>query len=168
MTDWPRLVHDHGPLVWRTAYRLLGHDADAADCFQEAFAAALQLSRRQPVAHWPSLLRRLATARALDRLRRRYRERAEAVTESVDSAAPGPGPVERAEGAELAERLRQALSQLPPREAEVFCLRCVDDLSYDAIADQLGLSVNAVGVLLHRARGRLKGPLAAFLTNQDA
>jgi RNA polymerase sigma-70 factor (ECF subfamily) len=168
MTDWPQLVHDYGPLVWRTAYRLLGHDADAADCFQDTFAAALQLSRRQAVAHWPTLLRRLATARALDRLRRRYRERAGGVTEAADAAAPGPGPVERAEGAELAGRLRDALTHLPPREAEVFCLRCVDDLSYDAIADQLGLSANAVGVLLHRARGRLKGLLAAFLTNQDA
>jgi RNA polymerase sigma-70 factor (ECF subfamily) len=167
-TDWPKLVHDHGPLVWRTAYRLLNHHADAADCVQETYATALRLAQRQPVADWPALLRRLATARALDRLRQRYRDRAWTADVEVEASDPGPNPVECAEGAELAERLRHALARLSPREAEVFCLRCVDDLSYGEIAAQLEIEVNAVGVLLHRARERLKGLLAAFLTNHDA
>ena len=71
-----RLAGDHragGAAVWRTAYRLLGNRADADECFQEAFLAALEVSRREPVRDWGALLRRLAAARALDRLRRRYR-----------------------------------------------------------------------------------------------
>jgi len=32
----------HGPLVWQTAWRLLGHEADAADCFQETFVSAME------------------------------------------------------------------------------------------------------------------------------
>jgi RNA polymerase sigma-70 factor, ECF subfamily len=167
MTDWAGLVREHGPLVWRTAYRLLGQHADAADCFQEAFAAALAFARRQAVADWPALLRRLATARAIDRLRRRYRERVWAAPGDFDVASPEPGPVATAEGAELAERLRQALAELTGREAEVFCLRCLDECSYAEIAAQLGISINAVGVVLHRARERLKGLLAEFL-NHDA
>ncbi len=167
MTDWSELVREHGPLVWRTAYRLLGHHADAADCFQETFADALRLSRRAPVIHWPPLLRRLAAARALDRLRRRYRDHARTALEDLETAAADPGPLAQAQGAELAERLRQALTQLSPREAEVFCLRCIDELSYGDIAEQLGITVNAVGVLLHRARERLRGLLAAFLTDQN-
>ena len=46
MVNWDNIVAQHGPLVWRTAYRLVGCDADAADCYQEAFAAALLISRR--------------------------------------------------------------------------------------------------------------------------
>ena len=30
MTDWSALIRDHGTLVWRTAYRLLSHDANVA------------------------------------------------------------------------------------------------------------------------------------------
>ena len=75
MTDWRNIVSRHGPAVWRTAYRLLGAHADAADCFQEAFLAALQMSRRQRVRSWPALLQTLTTRRALDELRRRIRRR---------------------------------------------------------------------------------------------
>ena len=49
MTDWPAIVRRHGPTVWRTAYRLLNDHADAADCFQETFLSALEMSRRQKV-----------------------------------------------------------------------------------------------------------------------
>jgi RNA polymerase sigma-70 factor, ECF subfamily len=45
--------------------------ADAEECFQEAALAALEFSRRKDVQHWRALLVRLATARAVDRLRRR-------------------------------------------------------------------------------------------------
>ena len=44
MTDWPAVVREYGPLVWRTAYRLVGSDADAADCYQQAFLAAVRLA----------------------------------------------------------------------------------------------------------------------------
>src|SRR6476659_2234079 len=76
VTDWEGIVERDGPAVWRTVYRLLGRTADAEDCFQETFLAALRLWARQPVAHPRAALQRLATARAVDRLRRRYRESA--------------------------------------------------------------------------------------------
>jgi RNA polymerase sigma-70 factor (ECF subfamily) len=66
MTDWSQIVEEHGPLVWRTAQRLLRHEADTADCFQRTFISAVEVSQREAVHSWPALLRRLATARALD------------------------------------------------------------------------------------------------------
>src|SRR5512140_2939255 len=71
--EWPVIVRQHGPIVWKTAYRLLGQDADAADCFQETFMSAMDYAGRHEVENWPGLLQRLATARALDQLRRRIR-----------------------------------------------------------------------------------------------
>ena len=47
MTDWEGIVRDEGPAVWRTAQRLLGNAADADECFQETFAAAVELVRRK-------------------------------------------------------------------------------------------------------------------------
>jgi RNA polymerase sigma-70 factor, ECF subfamily len=143
----------------------LGDHADAADCVQEAFAKGLELSKRQTVTNWGGLLRRLATVQGLQRLRCRYRKSAQ--TEVLPADCPAysaePGPVERAEAAELAAALRQALTDLSEQEAAVFCLRFLEDLSYQEIAIQLDIEVNAVGVKLHRARARLREALAAFV-----
>jgi RNA polymerase sigma factor (sigma-70 family) len=165
MIDWPGLVREEGPRVWKVAYRLLGNHADAADCVQEAFTQALEISRREAVRSWSGLLRRLATVQSIQKLRCRYREtaRSAALTEDYVLPSAEPGPVEHAEAAELAQALRHALTDLSPQEATVFCLRCLDDLSYREIADQMHLEVNTVGVILHRARGRLRDLLADFV-----
>jgi len=157
MTDWQTIVGQHGGLVWRTAYRLVGNHADAADCMQEAFIAAVELSRRQAVRNWPGLLARLATTRALDCLRSRLRRHAwqGGQADWAGFADPNPGPPQEAQAAELSCRLRQAMAHLPNDQAEVFCLRFLNELSYREIAGQLGLTKSAVGVLLHRARRRL-------------
>ena len=156
--DWQVIVKKHGPLVWKTTYRLLGNHTDAADCFQETFVSALQLSQRQPVRNFPALLARLATARAIDRLRQRLRQPL-FDTENGDRVpvpSANPDPAEHAQQQELAAMLRKALAQLPPQEAQVFCLRYLNDMSYRQIAKQLNIKTNAAGVLLHRARAKLR------------
>jgi RNA polymerase sigma-70 factor, ECF subfamily len=164
MTDWSEIVRRDGPLVWRTAWRLLGCDADAADCFQRTFLEAIDLARRETVRSWPALLQRLATARALDQLRVRRRHRNRSEPDSPVSELPGrnPGPSQQAEAAELAARLREALAKLPARQAEVFCLCTVDGLSYAEAAERLGLEPGGVGALLHRARKELRWRLASL------
>lgn len=163
MTDWNSIVRQHGRVAWLTAYRLLGNYADAWDCYQNTFLEALKVARREAVRDWPPLLRRLATARALDMLRVRYRDnsRSEPARDVLGAATADPGPGQEAEAAELAQRLRAALAQLPPQQAEVFCLRWLDEMSYRQIAERLQLDTNTVGVLLHRARKHLQGLLAS-------
>ena len=39
MDDWDSIVRNHTPLVWGTAWRLLGDQAEAADCYQDTFLA---------------------------------------------------------------------------------------------------------------------------------
>jgi RNA polymerase sigma-70 factor (ECF subfamily) len=162
MPDWPEILERDGPAVWRTAYRLLNHHADADECFQEAFLAAVEVSRRQPVRSWRALLQRLATTRAMDRLRQRCRRRSHEQSADWSTVAGSDlSPAQSSENAELAGRLRDALAHLPPRQAEVFSLFALDDWTYREIAQQLSLSVDAVGVLLHRARQRLRQRLAS-------
>jgi RNA polymerase sigma-70 factor (ECF subfamily) len=170
MTDWQDVVRRHSGLVWRTAYRLLGRHDEAADCFQEAFLAAWEISKSQPVRHWPGLLVRLATRRALDRLRRRLRQAGQVqdLPDWSSVASREPTPQEHLAGSELAEKLRLAVGELPDHQAEVFCMRCLEELSYRDIARQLGLKVSAVSVLLHRARGRLRELLQQAVRNERA
>jgi RNA polymerase sigma-70 factor (ECF subfamily) len=158
VVDWQAVVEKHGPIVWQTTYRLLGNHADAADCFQEAFVGALEISRRQRVRSFPALLVRLATARAIDKLRQRVR-RPNCHVDSADLAtlpSTTPEPVQQAEQHELAARLRNALGQLAPQESQAFCLRYFNDMNYRQIAEELGMETNAMGVMLHRAKAKLR------------
>jgi RNA polymerase sigma-70 factor (ECF subfamily) len=153
VTDWDRIVREHGPMVFATAWRILGHAADTEDVVQEVFLQAHQMQQDAPVRSWIGLLRRLAACRALDRLRQR---RSTVPLDGLLLPSSGGGPEEIAIERELANRLRQAVSRLPRREATVFCLRYFDDLPYEQIADVLQISTGAVATALHKARARLE------------
>ncbi len=165
--DWQTIVVECGPLVWRTAYRLLGNHADAADCFQETFLAALELSRRQPVRNMSGLLVRLATTRAIDRLRQKVRQEHWQAEDRDCDETDGRGPAEQVQAQELVGRLREAISELPVQEAKVFCLRYLSEMSYRQIAGQLGIGINIVGVALYRAKARLREALGAPQMDKD-
>jgi RNA polymerase sigma-70 factor (ECF subfamily) len=157
MVDWDELMRREGSAVWRTAYRVVRNEADADECLQETFLAALEVSRRQPVSNWPALLHRVATNRAIDRVRKRLRRRRreEATDFALAEAASAP-PSRPAEEEELTSALRWALAQLPGRQAEAFCLHELADWSTQQIADQFGISAGAVAAMLHRTRQKLQ------------
>ena len=140
-------------MAFAAAWRVLGHAGDAEDAVQEALLDAFHLHRSQHVASWGALLRRLATCRALDLLRRRRQ------TEPLNADATAPATSEPplvAVASELAHLLREALLQLAPREAEVFSLRYFGELTNEEIAEELNMTTGAVGVALHKARVRLR------------
>lgn len=158
MIDWQSIINKHGLIVWQTTYRLLDNHADAADCFQETFICALKTSQRQRVRNFPALLIRLATAQATDQRRRRFHKSRFCANKTYLAAVPSsnPGPAQQLQTQELAVKLREALAQLPQQEAEVFCLRYFNDMSYRQIAKTLGIKKSTTGVLLHRARTKLR------------
>jgi RNA polymerase sigma-70 factor (ECF subfamily) len=161
------ISHEYGPVVWKTAWRLLGNQADASDCFQETFISALEAAERGAVRNWAGLLQRLATARALDLLRRRKRERSRQASAADWEMVSPENPLRQAQETELMERLRAVLGELPEPQSEAFCLRHLNEMSYEEIAGEMGLSVDHVGVLLHRARGRLRELLASEDVRQE-
>jgi RNA polymerase sigma-70 factor (ECF subfamily) len=147
---------------------LLGNEADAADCFQETFMCALEVSRRQRVRNFSALLARVATSRAINLLRQRVRQsqRNSVQTDWSTVSAENPGPLQQVQVRELAATLREALARLPAQEAEVFCLRYLNDMSYRQIAKELGIKTNAAGVLLHRARAKLRSILEPVVVEE--
>jgi RNA polymerase sigma-70 factor, ECF subfamily len=164
MTDWESVVGQNLDFVWRIAYRLVSDHADAWDCTQQAFLDAVRLERRQGVRNWRPLLQHLATARALDLLRSRCRERnrRDPSAEPAQAVSREPCPSQYSEANELAEALRTALGRLPRRQAEVFCLICFEQLTSEEVAERLGLRPTAVRMLLSRARKRLERLLRPF------
>ncbi len=162
MHDAQEIRDRYGPLVWRTVYRILGNDADALDCCQDVLCEAWQQSRQRDM--HDAALRWLATRRAIDRLRQRNRSRSRFKIDGdiAEAAEHEPGPAESAEFNELIQCLRDQLSQLPAQQAEAFWMRCIEDMSYAEIAEQLAIDTNAVGVIIHRTKARLRTTLARF------
>jgi RNA polymerase sigma-70 factor (ECF subfamily) len=153
VSDWDRIVREHGPAVFATAWCILGHATDVEDVVQEVFLQAFQIQQEEEVRCWEALLRRLASCRALDRLRQR---RPTVPLNGLLLARTGDNPEAVAAERELANRLRDALVQLTPREASVFCMRFFDELSYEQISQALQIPVGAVATALHKARVRLE------------
>ena len=118
---------------------------------------------------------RLATARAVDRLRQRVRRTSREVPgggglgiDTVPDRHLHSRPDDRAEQAEMSARLRAALAHLPPKQADAFCLHCLEGWSYREVAEHLETSVDDVGVCIHRARAALKERLAFILSATEA
>lgn len=159
------LFREHHGAVYRAAYRITGNTMDAEDVLQTVFTRLLRREEQPDLSESAgSYLHRAAVNAALDLMRRRKRARKvdlDEVGESlVDFSDPGP---ERQRGSrELKTRLREAMSRLSPRQAEIFTLRYLEGLGNLEIARMLGASQTSIAVLLHRARHRLQKELGSL------
>ena len=156
------IFREHHGAVYRAAYRITGNAADAEDVLQTVFTRLLRREEQPDLSNSAgSYLHRAAVNAALDLMRRRKRARAVDIDDVgeqiVDEDA---GPERRRGSREIARRLREALSRLSPRQAEIFTLRYLDGLGNLEIAKMLGSSQTSIAVILHRARHRLQKELA--------
>ena len=152
LTNWDRLVRTHSSIVTSAALRVLGRVADAEDVAQEVFLEAFRKWSPHEIHAWAGLLRRMAVCRALDLLRTRQK------TESLEFLPVDLRAVDPSEALIKQERhrlLRAGVASLPPRESEVFCLACFEQLSHEEIADALHITRAAVAVFLSKAKTRL-------------
>lgn len=163
-----QLAERHGWMVFATAHRVLGNPEDAEDVLQEVFLKLLtsRNGRRgaDAVRDWGAYLRVTASRCAVDLLRRRSRWKKDGPELPEDAPAPADqNPRQSAIRRQKAAILRRAVASLPKREARIFALRYFEDLSYEQIAEQTGRTVSSVGVILHRARKRLREILEPIL-----
>jgi RNA polymerase sigma-70 factor (ECF subfamily) len=155
----------HHGAVYRAAYRITGNPMDAEDVLQTVF---VRLLRRQDEvdlsASASSYLHRAAVNAALDLMRARKRAPAVAIDDMADQLIDhsAPNPEQRNANLDLARQLREALTQLTPRQAEIFALRYLEGLGNHEIAELTGASQTSIAVILHRARRRLQSELRQF------
>ena len=106
-------------------------------------------------------LYKVAANHCWDMLRRR-KARHDKDTEDVDELpleAPEPNQLERLIEERTSEEVRKALSKLGARARMALVMRYYSDMSYDEIADALGVRRPFVGVVLLRARHELRQTL---------
>jgi RNA polymerase sigma-70 factor (TIGR02943 family) len=74
---------------------------------------------------------------------------------------PPQGPAEALVRGEVRRQLRECLEDVPDRQRQAFVLREVEELETEAVCKVLAVSANNLGVLLYRARNRLRECLEA-------
>jgi RNA polymerase sigma-70 factor (ECF subfamily) len=163
--DLEGLFREHHDRVFRAAYRVTGSVVDAEDVLQTVF---LRLSRRGAVSLEPnpgSYLHRAAINAALDLLRQRARTETIPIDDvmTVLAASPGFSPELQQRNRELRDCLGRAISKLGEKSAEMFALKYYEGYDNTEIAKLMGTSAMVVGVLLHRARARVKKEVGDFL-----
>ena len=158
------LFQAHHGRVFRTAQRITGSAADAEDVLQTVF---LRLIKGQDDYDWSrnpeAYLSRAAINASLDLLRSRTRADAEVDTIAGTSLSPEAAHADR----ELQKLVRQAVSRLGKTAGEMFVLRYYEGFDNKEIAALLNTSPLVVGVVLHRARTKLRKEIGHYLEKHD-
>ena len=156
------LVERYGGRVYNIALRIT-NDADAAnDCAQEAFIRAYRaLHQYDPKLPFGPWLYRITTNASLNYVQR-WHAHETPVEEFPDPPEPDTaGPESSALRREELDEVLAALADLPVHYRAALTLRHMQQLSYQEVADALGIPLGTVKTHLHRARAALKTRLAA-------
>lgn len=156
---WGELYRRYAPAIFRFCRRALPTREDAEDATTEVFMKVRQklgtFDSSRPFSSW---LYKVASNHCWDLLRRR-RIRQDLETEDAEALPlehPEPSQLERLQVEHANKEVRDALAKLPDRARMALVLRYYTEMSYDEIADALGVRRAFVGVLLLRARHQLR------------
>jgi RNA polymerase sigma factor (sigma-70 family) len=146
-------LDEHREAVWRFLVASVGR-AEADDCFQETFIAALraypQLRRRRREHNLRAWVLTIAHRKALDahRARRRAPMPLAEPHGVAEPAVPAAGARD--------EELWLAVESLPARQRSAVVLRFVGDLPHSDIAAAIGCSEEAARRSLHEGLSKLR------------
>ena len=159
---WDEIVERHSDRVYRLAYRLTGNRPDAEDLTQEVFVRVFRSLSTYTPGTFEGWLHRITTNLFLDQARRKQRIRFDALSDerAARLTSPSPAPETAYTEQTFDDDVERALASLPPdfRAAVVLC--DIDGLSYEEIADVLGLKLGTVRSRIHRGRSQLREALA--------
>jgi RNA polymerase sigma-70 factor (ECF subfamily) len=164
------LARRHRASAYLLALQLLGNRDEALDVAQEAlmrfFASLGRMTPGRAVRPW---LLAIVRNQARDFWRRQRVRRAESIDANPDGLLShmvdtAPDPEEAVRRAELRRRVWKAITTLSDDHREIVVLRDFHGLSYDELAQTLGIKIGTVMSRLHAARQRLR----ALLTQEGS
>ncbi|HTQ86589.1 MAG TPA: RNA polymerase sigma factor [Candidatus Solibacter sp.] len=160
---WGELYSQFAGPMFRFCRRVLPTREDAEDAAMDIFVKLrAKLGQYDPERPFTAWLYKVAANHCWDLLRRR-KIRQDLETEEAETLPlehPDPGQLDQMISEQTSGGVRQALGRLSDRARMALVLRYYSDLSYDEIAEALGLRRAFVGVVLLRARHELRQALA--------
>jgi RNA polymerase sigma-70 factor (ECF subfamily) len=172
------LVEKYQQPVLNFIYRTLRDETEAEDLAQTVFLQVYKSrSRYRRTAKFSTWLFTIARNLCLNELRRRSRHPAESIEETHTDNEEQPqrqyedksqmAPPEKLLHGELAQKIEEALAELPENQRSAILLCRQDELSYEEIAEVLNCSLSATKSLIHRGRETLKEKLKRYLHTGD-
>jgi RNA polymerase sigma-70 factor (ECF subfamily) len=161
-TDFRKIYDTFQPKILRYLTHLVG-EPEAEDLAQEVFVKVSQaLSRFRQESHLSTWIYRIATNAAIDR--RRSRAFQETIRQQSSSEVMAEEMTDPVEGQlirkEMNACIRGFVENLPTNFRSVVVLSELEELSNEAIAEVLGISLATVKIRLHRARTLLRKEFA--------
>lgn len=152
------LVDEHGPALYRTAYRMMGDQHEAEDIVQETYRSAWKSRERYEAGRadraWlMSILRR----RVVDRYRRKKLPLVHGDQAAEEASVPCYDPAAN----ELSDEMQAALSTLAPELKESLLLVVVGELTHQEVANLMHIPLGTVLSRVSRARRKLREALLA-------
>lgn len=167
--SWEEVVEQHSARVYRLAFRLTGNQHDAEDLTHDVFVRVFRYLDSYRPGTFEGWLHRITTNLFLDKMRRKQRIRFDALSEESAARLPsrGVGPEQAYEDTHFEDDVQTALDSLAPdfRAAVVLC--DIEGLSYEEIADVLGVKLGTVRSRIHRGRAQLRQQLAHRAPTSD-
>lgn len=151
------LFYKHKNAVFGLSLRLLGTRMLAEENSQESWIrvvrCAHQFEPRRPVLSW---ILAITKNLALNTLQKRGWE--SELDPDTEQSIPWSGEElsDTLEKVNSIESLKEAIQQLPDRQRVALVLWMYEEKSYSELAQELGIAVNAVKVLLFRAKENIK------------
>jgi RNA polymerase sigma-70 factor (ECF subfamily) len=166
-----QLVERHQRRALGLANALVRNESDARELVQEAFLRAYKnLGSFQGGSAFYTWLYRIVSNLAVDHLRKPGRRESEYLDERALAQSPGglaslprmegADPMEALHRRELASRLQEALEALPPYHRGVILMREVEGMSYEEMAEAMGVSKGTIMSRLFHARQKLQKALS--------
>lgn len=166
-----QLVERHQRRAFAIALGLVRDENDAREIVQEAFLRVYRgLGSFQGGSSFFTWLYRIVTNLAIDLMRKPGRKDAELnEAQAVDDDASefpllarvdGADPIDVLRRREIAERIQKALDALPPYHRGVILMREVEGMSYEEMAQAMGVSKGTIMSRLFHARQKLQKALA--------
>ncbi len=160
------LFDRHFTAIYNFAWTML-HDAHAAEeVLQESFVAAHRAAPDYaPAGRFRAWLMKIARNRCLNRLESAWVSRVQTTDgplQIIRPAAGDPSPPEQFDIDESTRLIREAIGMLPDRQREAIALYAFEQMRYREIAEVLGMPLNTVKTMIHRARATLARELASL------
>ena len=166
-----QLVDCYQQKVYNIAYRMVGNYHDASDVVQEVFVRVYKsIKSFRGDCSFSTWLYHITTNVCKDELRAKNKYSEDSIDEYIETekgslqkifASADPSPEEQYEEQELSERLQQVIDSLHPDYRSVLVMREQNELSYQEIADALGISLGTVKSRINRARAALAKKIIA-------
>jgi RNA polymerase sigma-70 factor (ECF subfamily) len=172
------LVEKYQQPVMNFVFRTLRDETEAEDLAQNVFLQVYKSrDRYERTAKFSTWLFTIARNLCLNELRRRSRHPAESLEEKHSEHDDHPSrqyedkknilPTDHVLHGELAQKIEEALAELPENQRTAILLCRQDELSYEEIAEVLDCSLSATKSLIHRGRETLKEKLKPYLQTGD-